>query len=233
MTHDSLSVDSAALTDHERLITIDSEHFAIRFLVPVLTIAFVVVAHLIGTVLLADAFEDTNSVCLMLPVDFGLLLVGGYTIERLLKRALPSRRKAWLSDTGLTFTDGRVNPPEELTINWLQTVNVKAWRFVVPRRTRVNKGWYCMALHLLQDETEAVVYTFMSPDEAETVIGYNQFVRLRPRKETESNTDLSAVAEQRRFLKLEDARWHDGAEIGREDFQAILAVLQRRVPGWY
>ncbi len=46
--------------------------------------------------------------------------------------------------------------------------------------------------------------------EAEELPGYTQFVRLRPRKETLSNTDLSTVAEQRRLLKLEDARWEDG-----------------------
>jgi hypothetical protein len=227
-----MAMDQAAL-ERERLIPIDSEHFAIRFLVPVLTIVLVVGVHLLGTALLDNAQEGVNPVCLMLPIDLVLLLAGGYTIERLLKRALPSRRVARLSDATLTITDGRSRPPQQVTINWQQTVNVKAWRFTVARRTRVPKGWYCMALHLLQDEIEAVLYTFMPPDEAEYVIGYDRFIRLRPRKETESNTDLSAVAEQRRLLKLEDVRWHDGAEIARDDFRAILEIMQRRVPGWY
>ncbi len=232
MADDSLTMNQAAAAP-ERLIKIDSDHFAIRFLVPVLTIILVVGTHFLGTALLNDAIKGVNPVCVILPVDLGMLLAGGYSIERLLKRALPSRRSARLSDTMLTITDGRVKPPHVITIDWLQTVNVKAWRFAVTRRTRVPKGWYCMALHLLQDETEAVIYTFMPPDEAEHIIGFDHFTRLRPRKETESNTDLSAAAEQRRLLKLEDVRWRDGAEIARDDFQAILAVLQRRLPGWY
>jgi hypothetical protein len=150
-----------------------------------------------------------------------------------LKRVMPSRRRAVLSDSTLTVTDARHNPPDEVTLHWAQTVNVRAWRFEIGRRARVPKGWFCMALYLLQDEKEMILYTFMSPDEAETAIGYPHFTRLRPRKETESNTDLSAVAEQRRLLKLEDTRWRDGAEIAREDFHMVLATLQRRVPGWY
>jgi hypothetical protein len=57
-------------------------------------------------------------------------------------------------------------------------------------------------------------------------------VRLRPRRETESNTDLRAAAEQRRLLRLEDARWRDGAEIAQDDFRAMLAALTPHVPGW-
>ena len=87
-------------------------------------------------------------------------------------------------------------------------------------------------MHLLQDETEIILYTFMSPGDAEAIIGYDQFVRLRPRSETQSNQDLSTAAEQRRLLKLEDARWNDGGEISQDDFRALLAILQRRLPGW-
>lgn len=222
-----------AALDHARLIKIDSEHFTIRFLVPVLSIVLVAFVHLAGTAVLDDSIEGAQPACVMLPVDLLVLLAGGYAIERVLKRAMPSRRRAVLSDSTLTMTDARYHPPDEVTLHWAQTVNVKAWRFEIGRRARVPKGWYCMALYLLQDEKEMILYTFMSPDEAETVIGYPLFTRLRPRKETESNTDLSAVAEQRRLLKLEDARWRDGAEIARQDFHALLATLQRRVPGWY
>jgi hypothetical protein len=43
---------------------------------------------------------------------------------------------------------------------------------------------------------------------------------------------LSAVAEQRRLLKLEDSRWNDGAEIAHKDFDALLDILRQHVPGW-
>jgi hypothetical protein len=233
MTHNITDSSTTSDTDHEVVIPIDQEHFMIRFLVPVLTIVLVIVTHFVGAMVLAATVEGVTAGCVMLPIDVGVLVAGGYTIERILKRVLPSRRSARLSDTALTIIDARTKPPAKITFDWRETVNVRAWRFEVPRRTRVPKGWYCMALYLLQDETEAVLYTFMPPVEAENVIGYHQFVRLRPRKETESNTDLNAVAEQRRLLKLEDIRWDDGAEIKRDDFRALLAVMQRRVPGWY
>lgn len=226
-----MSIDLAS--PHEHLIKVDTEHFSIRFLVPVLTVFLVVVLHLAGTLAISSQIEsDASPTCIMLPVDVVLLFVIGYTIERILKRLLPSRRSATLSETALVVTDARRKPASVKRIAWDQAVNVKAWRFPVTRRTRVPKGWYCMAVHLLQDEEEVILYTFMSPPDAEKVIGYRNFARLRPRKETQSNTDLKAVAEQRRLLKLEDARWYDGAEIAREDFNALLAVLQRCVPGW-
>ena len=115
---------------------------------------------------------------------------------------------------------------------WDRTVNVMAWRFVVRRRTRIPKGWLCLAVQLLQDEATVILYTFMPPDEAEALRGYANFVRLRPRKETESNNDLRAVAEQRRLLKLEDARWEDGSEIAPDDFRAVLTMLETHVQGW-
>jgi hypothetical protein len=129
-------------------------------------------------------------------------------------------------------TDGRRTPPAVQHLTWTKTVNVLAWRFEVKRRTRVPKGWHCMAIQLLQDEVEVVLYTFMPPKTAEDLPGYTNFVRLRPRKETESNTDLRAIAEQRRLLRLEDTRWEDGAEIAIEDFKAVLARLGQHVPGW-
>ena len=89
-----------------------------------------------------------------------------------------------------------------------------------------------MAVYLLQDETDAILYTFMNPQAAEAVIGYGHFVRLQSRRSSGSDADLETLAEQRRLLKLENLRWQDGAEISPDDFNALLAVIQRRVPAW-
>lgn len=216
-----------------RSIRIDAEHFSVRFWVPVLAIVLTAAIHFTGMSLLGQAFGDsTDPACIMLPADFVILITLAFVIERALKRLMPSRRTAHLSNETLRITDARHDPPRHFELHWNKTLNVIAWRFRVRRRTRVPKGWYCMALQLLQDEQDAILYTFMPQEEAEAVSGYAQFVRLRPRKETESNTDLSAVAEQRRLLKLEDARWEDGAEISRDDFRALLARIEQHVPGW-
>lgn len=221
-------------TDGERLIRVDSEHFAIRFLVPLLSIVVTIAAHIVGTLALDGLLGDSvNPLCAALILDAVVLFTSGYLFENILKRVMPSRRYATLDAQTLTVTDGRCKPPAVTRIHWDKTVNVLAWRFTVKRQTRVPKGWYCMALHLLQDENETILYTFMPPAEAEVAVGYTHFVRLRPRQETQSNTDLSAVAEQRRLLRLEDARWQDGAEIERDDFGALLARLRQHVPGWF
>jgi hypothetical protein len=212
---------------HERLIRIDVEHLAIRVLVPVLTLVVVIMAHLIGTVVLDRRLDEgVNPSCVMLPFDIVILIGTGYLVERGLKQLMPSRRRATLSSAALVVTDGRRKPPVITRITWDKTVNVKAWRFL-PRRTRVL-GWYCMALHRCR---RRLIPQF-TPQEAESTIGYKNFVRLRPRQETESNTDLSTVAEQRRLLKLEDSRWNDGAEIAHKDFDALLDILRRHIPGW-
>ena len=230
-THDLKAGTVSALG--ERTIVVDSEHFGIRFLVPILTIGLVIGLHLTGTNLLAQAApEGLNTVCIMLPIDIVVFVGGGLFIERGLKRRLPSRRTAALSDDALVIDDRRFKPPRVARIAWDKTVNVNAWRFTVHRRTRIPKGWQCLAMHFLQDDVEIILYSFASTEEAEALHGYHNFARLRPRKETRSNTDLRAVAEQRRLLRLEDARWADGAEVSREDFEAVLAALEQNVPGW-
>jgi hypothetical protein len=217
----------------ERVIPVDAEHFSIRLLVPVLTVVATVLFHIVGLLALNRAgSENTSAICILLPLDGLVLLTAGLGIERVLKRLLPSRRSARLSHDGLTLTDARSNPPDVREIDWDRALNVSTWYFVVRRRTRIPKGWYCMALHLLQDDTEIILYAFMSPADAEVLPEFPQFVRLRPRKETETVTDLRLAATQRRLLRLEDARWTGGAEIAASDFAAVLARLAIHAPVW-
>jgi hypothetical protein len=220
-------------TGDERLIIIDEEHFSVRLLVPVLVIGATLLVHVAGRAIL-DRLLPTgvNTLCVILPIDLLTLFAVGYGIEAGLKRLFPSRRCATLSEQALTIHDGRVNPPEITRLDWNSTVNVLAWYFPIRRRTRVPKGWHCMSIHLLQDQDEVILYAFMSPQDAQHVPGHKNFVRLRPRKETESATDLHTAAGQRRLLKLEGARWADGAEIAADDFIAVLNVLSQVVPGW-
>lgn len=232
-----MSMSSAAgrraLDIPARTIMIDAEHTSIRFLLPTLTLALVVLFHLVAGSLLRRTLDTSvNPLCIVLPGDLVLLWFGGMLIERGLKRVLPSRRQAVLDRQALVVTDGRRNPPEVTRIAWDSAVNVKAWRFEVRRRGRVPRGWYCMALQLLQDEQDVILYTFMPRKKAEVLPGFAEFVRLRPRKETQSNTDLNAVAEQRRLLKLEDRRWSDGGEVTQADLEALASALAQVLPEW-
>ncbi len=217
----------------ERTLKIDTEHALIRVLLPVLTVGAVVGTHIGGLRLLGHILPARyDPLCVLLPLDVVVLIGGGMLFERILKELWPLRRQAVLGEHALVLTDRRHDPPRITRITWDRRVNARAWRFTVKRPGRIPRGWYCMALHLLQDENEAIFYTFMSRKEAEKLPDYAHFVRLRPRKETLSNPDLDAVAEQRRLLKLENARWEDGAEVSREDFDAILSALRRHVEMW-
>lgn len=212
---------------------VDPEHFKIRLLAPILTVVVTVAVHIIGMQLLDTLVGvDVSPLCIMLLIDLAVFFGAGMLIERALKRVLPSRRTARLSDERLVLSDERRNPPDVLEIAWDRMVNVNTWYFVIKRRSRVPKGWYCMAVHLLQDDTELIFYAFMAPKDAEALPSYNRFVRLRPRKEAEAQTDLRQVATQRRLLKLEDARWMDGAEIHADDLRSLLATMETHVAAW-
>lgn len=225
--------ENASSAPGERVIPVDTEHFKVRLLVPILTAVAVVAAHLVATrVLDALMGEDASPLCLVLLIDLAVLVGAGMLIERALKRFLPSRRNARLSDERVVLSDERRSPPDVREIAWDQMVNVNTWYFEIKRRARVPKGWYCMAVHLLQNDTELIFYAFMSPKDAEALPSYNRFVRLRPRKEAEPHTDLRQAATQRRLLKLEDARWIDGAEIAPDDLRSLLAMIEIRVPEW-
>jgi hypothetical protein len=216
----------------DRLIPIDTEHSS-QLLVPVLALVIAAVVHVIGLMLFRNVLKEIASpICAMLLIDAVVFIAAWSVIDRFLRRIRPSPRYATLNSEALVITDGRQHPAQVTRIAWDKAVNIKAWKFTINRRTRVPKGWYCLALYLLQDETDAILYTFMNPQLAEVAIGYGHFVRLQPRQNSASDADLDMLTEQRRLLKLENLRWQDGAEISPEDFNALLAVLQQRVPTW-
>ncbi len=213
---------------------VDADHFAVRFLVPVLGLVIAVIFHILVSALLGDWLEDNGTTpgCVIVPADV-LVFVGAASLtERALKRWMPARRSATLSHDSLTFHDGRGKTPQTVRFALRQTLNAHAWRFEVKRRTRVPKGWYCLALYVLQDEQDAIFYTFMDGKEAETMPAYAHFIRLRPRRETQNSTDLASMAQQRRLLELEDRRWNDGAEVGPDDFRAMLAAIAQADTNW-
>lgn len=216
----------------DRLIPIDSEHTG-QLIVPVLALGVAMVAHIIGMIVFKSLLDEIASpLCAMLLIDVLIFIAAWSLVDRIVKRVRPSARYAALNAEALVITDARRKPAQVKRIAWDKTVNIKAWKFAINRRARVPKGWYCLALYLLQDETDMILYTFMAPQAAETAIGYKHFIRLQPRQDSASDTDLDKLAEQRRLLKLEDLRWQDGAEITPEDFNALLAVVQRRIPAW-
>ena len=121
MTHS----DASGAT--ERQITIDAEHFAVRFWVPVLALALAFVVHLVGTNLVGDMLgEGTSPLCVVLPAD---VLALGAVASNGCSRHASSRRSATLTERALIVNDRRHSRQHVTRIDWERTVNVKAWRF--------------------------------------------------------------------------------------------------------
>ncbi len=112
-----------------------------------------------------------------------------------------------------------------------QHVNVLMWRFTISKRTRIQKGWYMVALALQQDDLYLPVYTFVSPTEFEMMPYNKQITALQPRKKSEMQ-DLKLAGQQRRLHTAEDARWNEGAEMSQDDFRGYIVRLKQQFPEW-
>jgi len=118
--------------------------------------------------------------------------------------------------------------PEQV-LRWGERVNLLTWRFTVPRRGRVPKGYLCLAMQLLQDEQQITIYTFYDPkklDRLEKVEAFTPLVSRRTLQEDRLN--LRVAGQQRRLLQAEDERWQNGAELVPEDFAALWRLVCRQ-----
>jgi hypothetical protein len=220
--------------DEDRVIPVDVEHQGIRLALPLL----MVVGFVIGYILTSSLFNIVDNeiavgcVPVIGAVIFALVLAAGG--ERVLKRTWHSGRSLLLNQSGLDLHDQRKGRQAQMHIDWAQRVNVLSWRFSVRRGSaRIPKGWNMLALQLLQDDTLVTLYTFMPDKDAKAMPDFDVFKLLVPRAQLESNDmPLRDKIEQRRLHKAEDARWEDGAELRRQDFQALMETFTQRVSNW-
>lgn len=211
---------------------VDQEHLGLRLVVPLLTLLGCAGTYWIGLQLTAGDNSATAMVFIVLPAAIGVGLGVAWASERVIKRVWPSSRALTLNADSLTL---RKRGATEAVIAWDRRINVLAWRFTVPpRRGRIPKGWYCMAVQLGQDETTMTLYTFFPPEEARSLAEYEQFAPLISRKEWEkaSPAERLLMGEQTRLHGAEVDRWNTGAELAREDFAALVAVMRERIAGW-
>jgi hypothetical protein len=90
-----------------------------------------------------------------------------------------------------------------------------------------------VACALEQDETYMPVYTFLSPEQFDSLGAPGQFVMLQSKKERQrQGADMRLAGEQRRLHTAESARWMSGAEMTHEDFMSFIRHLQERFPQW-
>lgn len=214
-----------------QIIPVDTEHIGIRLLVPFLTVAGLIGGFMLGSAILQEVAPSVSGLCLGIPMA---LVVTGVLLEftdKLIKPRWSSGRHL-VHDHQLTLVDNRKGKARETVFNWNEPLVSTMWYFEVPtRKARVPQGWYCTSLRLAQNDTQVVIYTFMSPEQAREVTGFHQhFLLLSKQKSTglsqsaiNSKSEIQQSARNKRLREYENERWHDGAEISAEAFALIVA----------
>ncbi|GAB4509739.1 MAG: hypothetical protein OHK0046_05300 [Anaerolineae bacterium] len=145
--------------------------------------------------------------------------------ERFLKPYFKSGKTVHLS---FSEFDLRIQNDSMWTVNPMDEFEIVRWRFTVPRRTRVPKGWYVVALAFTQEDVVLPVYTLVSPEDFETLPQHEGFIRLKSQKEQEAEGDnLRLGGQQRRLMMAESARNLQGVEMAAEDFRTMLLWLEQ------
>ncbi|MHB8629208.1 MAG: hypothetical protein ACYDBJ_20510 [Aggregatilineales bacterium] len=160
----------------------------------------------------------------------GALLIGAIA-DRLLKRYWPSGRTLTIDGQTLQLKDTR-HAPSEIVIALDRRINTAGWQFTVRRSSpRAQRGWHMVAYQFLQDDTQIIVYTFMSPKAFAVLPGADRFVELKtdptPRtaRQTANVQALRVSSEQRRLDAIEAKRLECGAELQPQDFVTVLSVV--------
>jgi hypothetical protein len=203
----------------------DPEHGLLRLAVIGVFFASALIVFGVSSVLLSS-------------VDFGTFIAGGAAViagvlttraaESGLKRRWPSGREVVLEGQQILL---KLRDTVQRDIDGSGHVNVHTWRFPVPRRTRVPKGWFVVAIALVQDDLYLPVYTFVDPKEFPEMPLSGEFSVLSPPKKSE-NSDLRLAGQQRRLRTAEFARWNEGAELSKEHFVTLIETLRQNFPSW-
>src|SRR5579859_1639293 len=216
------------------IFPIDADHAGISLAVPILAVIIFFAIYVLASWFFTQVIGSMYSSCVALALAIVVAAGGGTFFEARLKRAWPSGRTLSLNRGALTLQDTRRRQHMTTMIHWDHRVNVLAWRFSVRRGSaRIPKGWIMLGLQLLQDETQATIYTFMPDKRAKTLPGFQAFTSLTHQAEYESaQTGMREKIEQRRLHKAEHERHQDGAELRQDDFQALLDALTIYIPDW-
>lgn len=210
-------------------IPVDLEHIGIRITLPILAIASGVGGFVLGTIITPLIDESLGSLCLSMIFALGGLIFVPQLVEPILKRFWSSGRQIELDETGLIVKVRRKNK-DTLHFFWGQPLNLTAYYWEVEtRKSRVKRGWFCVAVQATQSEQELIVYCFISPDSATDIVGFRDyFFHLLPKQAREemTNIDPRAAATQERYRRLESHRWFDGAEVSEEHFMILLQKFQ-------
>lgn len=220
------TVDSAATT---RSYPVDAQHSRLSLVV----VLVFLVTTVLGYILIAAVLNNQSVSILALLGAFAVAYVIATAVERTLKTRWPSGRTVDVDGSGVRIARRGVVEQE---IRASRPTSALFWRFPTPRRSRVPKGWYVLAVALIQDDHYLPVYTLVPPSEGSSADIAERFTLLRAVKAQDAGAGgrdaLLLAGEQRRLKEAEDHRWRDGAEMTPEFFRDYIAHLERDFPHW-
>ena len=210
-----------------RALPADRFHAGVRFAVLVAWVASIFLLFFVLRAVVSAALGPVAGVGLLVLI---ILAVAGaqplaFLAERLAIQRWPSGRAALLSPGRLRWQD----KGKTVELDLSQKVNYWRWQFEVRQRRsgRVPTGHHCLAIRLVQTESEISLYAFMAPARAAEITNYYPFYELR-RPSDKSTKALGG--RDAMFLAAENTRWESGAELDAADFRALLDHLNAHLP---
>ena len=210
------------------VLPVDREHGGIRVVVGLLFLLGLPVSYILINLLIPSNGINVVAFIGSIAVTYGITQIS----ENYLKQHWRSGRKLVVNDDSVkVIKDDKV----ETAIDTQQQVNVLTWRFEINKRTRIPKGWFMIACALEQDGEYLPAYTFVSPEDFESLEMAGYFTKLMSKKDLKSkknDRDMRLAGEQRRLHNAESQRWMFGAELAKDDFDTYFHHLQQQFPKW-
>lgn len=209
-------------------LPVDSEHSKLRLgFVGLFVAVFVIVFLIVNAIIVSEGFNLLAGI-----VAFAMAALVIRLSDPILRRKWPSGRRLQLDANGARMM---FNDQIQADIRADSTANVHYWRFKIPRRGRMPRGWYVIACALQQDDVYLPVYTFASPAQTEQISKLKLFTELHSEKGKPSAAkaeSLRLAGEQRRLRLAEEHRWHDGGELTAADFETFIKRLNELYLRW-
>lgn len=207
---------------------VDPEHNGVRLGMVGLFVAILVITFVVANALISsDGFNILAGL-----IAFGLAAIITRFADPVVKRLLPSKRLLSLDASGAKLTK---SDKVEAAISADTTANIYYWKFKIPRRGRMPRGWFVVACALQQEDTYIAMYTFASPAQTEWLSKMKNFTELHSEKtkgSAASTDSLRLAGEQRRLRVAEEHRWHDGGELTVADFETFIKRLNELYVRW-
>jgi hypothetical protein len=210
-----------------RLLPADRFHAGVRVATLILWLASLVLSYVVLNIFASQIFGPLSGLGVLLLLIAAVVVAQplAWLAEKQLLARWPSGRAVELEPGVLDWRDHGQSARMDLR----QKVNYWRWRFAVGRRRsgRVPANHHCFAIRLVQGDSVASLYTFLSPTAAGALAGRYPFYELR-RPNDPGKTSLGG--RESIYLAAEHTRWEEGAELEPGDFEALVDHLAPYVP---